>query len=82
MRFLKLDRIEEALTAYRVAKTLKFDFAAALCGEALALRALGRLEEALAAFEEAERLGSIEAISGKGCLHLTLGDFRARVGRL
>ena len=42
---------------------------------ALALRALGRLEEARAAFEAAERLGNREAIGGKGCLDLTLGDF-------
>jgi hypothetical protein len=46
-----------------------------LCGEALALRNLGRFDEALAAFEAAEALGSREAVAGKGCLLLTLGDF-------
>ena len=73
--FLKLDRIEEALAAYRRAGASRPDFAPALCGEALALRNLGRFEESLAAFEAAEALGSREAIAGKGCLLLTLGDF-------
>ena len=36
---------------------------------------LGRFSEALAAFERAEALGSREAVAGKGCLMLTLGDF-------
>ncbi len=72
---LKLDRVAEALDAYRLASAIKPDFSAALCGQALALRALDRLEEARAAFERAERLGNVEAISGKGCLDLTLGDF-------
>ena len=49
--------------------------ATALCGQALALRSLGRFSEALAAFEAAEALGSREAQAGKGCLLLTLGDF-------
>ena len=73
--YLKLDRMEEALAAYRRASAARSDCAAALCGEALALRNLGRLEEALAAFETAEALGSREAVAGKGCLLLTLGDF-------
>ena len=72
---LKLDRVAEALDAYRLASSIRPDFPTALCGQALALRALDRLEEARAAFERAERLGSVEAISGKGCLDLTLGDF-------
>jgi tetratricopeptide (TPR) repeat protein len=72
---LKLDRMEEALAAYRRACALRADYAAALCGEALALRNLGRFGEALAAFEAAEALGSREAVAGKGCLLLTLGDF-------
>jgi tetratricopeptide (TPR) repeat protein len=72
---LKLDRAAEALEAYRLASTIKPDYSAALCGQALALRALERFAEARAAFEEAERLGNVEAVSGKGCLDLTLGDF-------
>jgi tetratricopeptide (TPR) repeat protein len=72
---LKLDRVAEALDAYRLAGSIKPDFSAALCGQALALRALDRFEEAREAFERAERLGNVEAISGKGCLDLTLGDF-------
>jgi tetratricopeptide (TPR) repeat protein len=72
---LKLDRMEEALAAYRRAGAARPEFAAALCGEALTLRNLGRFGEALAAFEAAERLGSREAVAGKGCLLLTLGDF-------
>ncbi len=72
---LKLDRMDEALCAYRRASAARPGFAAALCGEALALRNLGRFDEALAAFEAAESLGSREAVAGKGCLLLTLGDF-------
>ena len=72
---LKLDRMDEALDAYRRASAARPRFAAALCGEALALRNLGRFDEALAAFEAAESLGSREAVAGKGCLLLTLGDF-------
>ena len=48
---LKLDQVAEALEAYRLASSLKPDFSAALCGQALALCAVGRLEEARAAFE-------------------------------
>jgi Flp pilus assembly protein TadD len=72
---LKLDRVAEALECYRLASSIKPDFSTALCGQALALRALDRLEEAREAFDKAERLGNVEAISGKGCLDLTLGDF-------
>ena len=72
---LKLDRIDEALEAYRRAEAGRPGFAAALCGEALALRNLGRFDEAMVAFEAAEALGSREAVAGKGCLMLTLGDF-------
>ena len=72
---LKLDRMDEALEAYRRAGAVRPGFAAALCGEALALRNLGRFDEAMAAFAAAEALGSREAVAGKGCLMLTLGDF-------
>ena len=73
--FFKLGRSEEALDAYRLAVSQKPDYADGLCGAALALQALGRLREARDAFEAAERLGNREAISGKGCLDLMLGDF-------
>ncbi|MBV8439922.1 MAG: glycosyltransferase family protein [Hyphomicrobiales bacterium] len=72
---LKLDRMDEALDAYRRASAARPGFAAALCGQGLALRNLGRFNEALAAFEAAEALGSREAVAGRGCLLLTLGDF-------
>ena len=72
---LKLDRMEAALEAYQQAGAARPAFAPALCGAALALRNLGRFDEALAAFEAAEALGSREAVAGKGCLLLTLGDF-------
>jgi tetratricopeptide (TPR) repeat protein len=72
---LKRDRIEEALAAYQSATAWQPDYADALNGQGLALRALGRLEEARAAFVAAERLGNQEAIGGRGCLDLTLGDF-------
>jgi len=72
---LKLGRAEEALEFYRRAEALRPRFADALCGEALALRALGLLEKARAAFALAEGLGSREAVSGKGCLDLLMGDF-------
>jgi tetratricopeptide (TPR) repeat protein len=71
----KLGRSAEALEAYRLAASNKPDYADALCGAGLALRALDRLREARDAFEAAERLGNREAISGKACLDLTLGDF-------
>jgi len=71
----KLGRPDEALAAYRDALALRPDYADALCGSALALRALGKLDEARAAFGEAEALGCREAISGRGCLDLMLGDF-------
>jgi Flp pilus assembly protein TadD len=72
---LKLGRGEEALATYRRAQALRPQYADALCGEALALRALGRLDEARAGFIAAEQLGSREAVSGKGCLDLLMGDF-------
>ncbi len=72
---LKLDRMEEALDAYRRASAAAPGLASALCGQALALRNLGRFSEAFAAFEAAEALGCREAVAGKGCLMLTLGDF-------
>ena len=43
--------------------------------KALALTALGRLEEAGAAFDRAVALGCREAVSGRGCLDLMLGRF-------
>ena len=49
--------------------------AQALLGQALTLRSLGRFSEAMAAFDAAAELGSREAVAGKGCLMLTLGDF-------
>jgi tetratricopeptide (TPR) repeat protein len=73
--FLKLDRPEEALGAYLRASAAAPRSAAALCGQALALRSLGCFSEALTAFEAAEALGSREAQAGKGCLMLTLGNF-------
>jgi len=72
---LKLDRAEEALEAYLRASARGPRLAGALLGQALALRSLGRFSEAMAAFEAAEALGSREAVAGKGCLLLTLGDF-------
>jgi tetratricopeptide (TPR) repeat protein len=72
---MKLDRHEEALPIYAKAKALRPDFAAALCGEGLTLKALGRFDEALAAFDEAVRLGNVDAISNRGCLLLMLGEF-------
>ena len=72
---LKLDRPEEAFDAYLKASAAAPGSAVALCGQALALRSLGRFPEALTAFEAAEALGSREAKAGKGCLMLTLGDF-------
>ncbi len=64
-----------ALAAYRKAAALRQDYADAICGEALALRALGQLEAAGSAFDRAVALGCREAISGRGCLDLMLGDF-------
>jgi len=72
---LKLGRVAEALEAYRLASSISPEFSDALCGQALALTSLDRFEEARAAFESAERLGNVEAVSGRGCLDLTLGDF-------
>ena len=72
---LKLDRCDEALAAYEAAAETQPGYGAAFNGQALALRALGRIAEARAAFEAAEALGNREAISGRGCLDLMLGDF-------
>ena len=72
---LKLDRSEEALGAYLQASKPGPCLAKALLGQGLTLRSLGRFSEAVAAFDKAVALGSREAIAGKGCLMLTLGDF-------
>ncbi len=64
-----------ALAAYAKAGAMRRDFADAICGQALALRALDRLDEARAAFDRAASLGCREAVSGRGCLDLMLGDF-------
>ncbi len=72
---LKLDRSEEALDAYLRAGVTGPCLAQALLGQALALRSLGCFSEAMTAFDRAAALGSREAVAGKGCLMLTLGDF-------
>ena len=72
---LKLDRSEEAFEAYLRASLPGPCLAQGLLGQALALRSLGRFSEAMAAFDAAAALGSREAVAGKGCLMLTLGDF-------
>jgi tetratricopeptide (TPR) repeat protein len=72
---LKLDRSEEALGAYLRASEPGPCLAKALLGQGLALRSLGRFSEAVTAFNKAAGLGSREAVAGKGCLMLTLGDF-------
>src|SRR3984885_12029048 len=72
---LKLDRSEEAFDAYLWASKPGPCLAKALLGQALALRSLGRFSEAMTAFDRAAALGSREAVAGKGCLMLTLGDF-------
>ena len=72
---LKLDRSAEALEAYLKASVPGPCQAKALLGQGLALRSLGRLSEAMAAFDAAANLGSREAVAGRGCLLLTLGDF-------
>jgi tetratricopeptide (TPR) repeat protein len=72
---LKLDRSERALGAYLRASEPGPCMAQALLGQALALRSLGRFSEAMTAFDRAAALGSREAVAGKGCLMLTLGDF-------
>jgi tetratricopeptide (TPR) repeat protein len=72
---MKLDRHEEALPIYRKAKALRQDFAPAMCGEGLTLRALGQFDEALIAFDEAVRLGNVDAIGNRGCLFLMMGEF-------
>ena len=65
---LKLDRCDEALAAFEAAGDARPGYGAAFNGQALALRALGRIGEARAAFEAAEALGNREAVSGRGCL--------------
>src|SRR3984957_5092463 len=72
---LKLDRSEQALGAYLRASEPGPCLAKALLGQGLALRRLGRFWEAVTAFDKAAGLGSREAVAGKGCLMLTLGDF-------
>ena len=72
---LKLDRCDEALAAFEAAGDARPGYGAAFNGQALALRALGRIGEARAAFEAAEALGDREAVSGRGCVDLMLGDF-------
>jgi tetratricopeptide (TPR) repeat protein len=72
---LKLDRSEDALEAYLRSSTPGPCLAKALLGQGLALRSLGRFSEAIIAFDGAATLGSREAVAGKGCLMLTLGDF-------
>jgi len=72
---LKLDRCDEALAAFEAAGGARPGYGAAFNGQALALRALGRIGEARAAFEAAEALGDREAVSGRGCVDLMLGDF-------
>jgi tetratricopeptide (TPR) repeat protein len=72
---LKLDRSEEAFGAYLRASKPGPCLAKALLGQGLTLRSLGRFSEAMIAFDHAAALGSREAVAGKGCLMLTLGDF-------
>ena len=72
---LKLDRVDEALAAYEAASEAQPGYGAAFNGQALALEALGRLEDARAAFDSAIALGNREAIGGRGCIDLMLGDF-------
>jgi tetratricopeptide (TPR) repeat protein len=72
---LKAAQPGPALEAYGLACSQRRDYADAICGEGLSLRALGRLEEARAAFDRAVGLGCKEAVSGRGCLDLMLGDF-------
>jgi tetratricopeptide (TPR) repeat protein len=72
---LKLDRSEEALEAYLRASKPGPCLPKALLGQGLTLRNLGRFSEAVTAFDGAAALGSPEALAGKGCLMLTLGDF-------
>jgi tetratricopeptide (TPR) repeat protein len=72
---LKSDRPKAALAAYAAAASIRKNFADAICGQGLALRALDRLDEARAAFDRAAKHGCREAISGRGCLDLMLGEF-------
>ena len=72
---LKLDRTAEALEAYLRASVAGPCLAKAQLGQGLALRSLGRFSEAMTAFDRAAALGSREAVAGRACLMLTLGDF-------
>ncbi len=71
----KLGRPAEALAAYRRALALKPDYADALCGSgSRCARSAGSTRRARLSCE-AEALGCREAIAGRGCLDLMLGDF-------
>ena len=72
---MKAGQSKPALDAFRKAGEFRRDYADAICGEALCLRALDRLDQARAAFDRAVGLGCREAVSGRGCLDLMLGDF-------
>jgi len=74
---LKAARPGPALEAYARASAQRRDYADAICGEGLSLRAQGRLDDARAAFDRAVALGCKEAVSGRGCLDLMLGDFES-----
>ena len=72
---MKANQPQPALDAFRKAQKFRPGYADAICGEALCLRALGQLDAARAAFDRAVALGCREAVSGRGCLDLMLGDF-------
>ena len=75
---LKAGRPEAALAAYRQARRAAARLRRRdVRRRRLALRALGRLDEARAAFDRAVALGCREAVSGRGCLDLMLGDFES-----
>ena len=58
---LKSARPEAALAAYSRAVSLRRDYADAICGQALCLRALDRLDEARAAYQKAADQGADNA---------------------
>ena len=66
---LKLDRVAEALEAYRLASSIKPEFSAALCGQALALRASGPLR------------GSARRVRTRRTARQRRGDQRQRLPR-
>jgi tetratricopeptide (TPR) repeat protein len=68
-------RPEAALRFYRRALDIDGSRVVAHVNSGKLLFDSGRFAEALAAFEAAEALGCREAVAGKGCLMLTLGDF-------